>query len=436
MMMESTHGVAPSVIKFDPLSAEYLVDPAPSLKQVQRDNPVFYYEPLKCWIVTKYEDLRAALRDAGTFSSRATGFIRPPPDLAPLVPDLSREEIIITLDPPAHNVHRNTMMRGFLSTVINRMEGTVRTCANSLIDRFIDAGQADLMAEFCLPLTMNSILTILGVPPEHKALYRQWTEDFFFLLTPRVLNGSAPAELRIVEDQELRERWGRLAEANHFFAEYVAKRKSDPGEDIISAMLQVTDADGQPIIEQGTVVLHLISLIGAGHDTTANTIAHLVKNLSDFPTARDQIVADPGLIPNAVEEGLRMRGSVPGNFRVTTADVRVRGVTIPANSLVYLLVAAGGHDEEVFPGSLKFDIRRQNASKHLAFGFGRHTCIGNALARLQARIAIEELYRRIPSLTVAPGFKPEYLPLMTVTGLLGLDVQWATAAQLADQTER
>jgi cytochrome P450 len=427
-MNESTEGVAPPVREFDPLFGEYLVDPAPSLKQAQRDNPVFYYEPLKCWVITKYEDLRAALRDVGTFSSRATGFIRPPPDLAPLVPDLSREEIIITLDPPAHNVHRNTMTRGFLSTVINRMEGTVRTCANSLIDRFIDAGQVDLMAEFCLPLTMNSILTILGVPPEHKALYRQWTEDFFFLLTPRVLNGSAPAELRIVEDRELRERWGRLAEANRFFAEYVAKRKSVPGEDIISAMLQVTDADGRPAIEQGTVVLHLISLIGAGHDTTANTIAHLVKNLSDFPAARDQIVADPGLIPNAVEEGLRMRGSVPGNFRVTTADVVVRGVTIPANSLVYLLVAAGGHDEEVFPDSLKFDVRRQNASKHLAFGFGRHTCIGNALARLQARIAIEELYRRIPSLTVAPGFKPKYLPLMTVTGLLGLEVQWAMAA--------
>jgi cytochrome P450 len=428
MTMEPTQGVAPLVHEFDPLSGAYLVDPAPSLKQAQRDNPVFYYEPLKCWVVTKYEDLRAALRNVGTFSSRATGFIRPPPDLAPLVPDLSREEIIITLDPPAHNVHRNTMTRGFLSTVINRMEGTVRTYANSLIDHFIELGRVDIMAEFCVPLTMNSILTILGVPPEHKALYRQWTEDFFFLLTPRVLNGSGAAELRIVEDRELRERWGRLAEANRFFAEYVAGRKAAPGDDIISAMLQVTDTDGRPAIDQGAVVLHLISLIGAGHDTTANTIAHLVKNFSDFPAARDLIVADPGLIPNAVEEGLRMRGSVPGNFRVTTADVVVRGVTIPANSLVYLLVAAGGHDEEVFPESLKFDIGRENASKHLAFGFGRHTCIGNALARLQARIAIEELYRRIPSLTVEPGFKPNYLPLMTVTGLLGLDVQWTTAA--------
>jgi hypothetical protein len=308
------------------------------------------------------------------------------------------------------------------------MEGTVRTCANELIDGFIGAGHIDLMAEFCVPLTMNSILTILGVPPEHKSLYRQWTEDFFFLLTPRVLDGSAAAELRIVEDRELRERWGRLADANRFFAEYVASRKAAPGDDIISAMLQVADPDGRPAIDQGAVVLHLISLIGAGHDTTANTIAHLVKNLSDFPAARDQIVADLSLIPNAVEEGLRMRGSVPGNFRVTTADVVVRGVTIPANSLVYLLVAAGGHDEDVFPRSLEFDIRRENAAKHLAFGFGRHTCIGNGLARLQARIAVEEIYRRIPSLSVVPGFKPKYLPLMTVTGLLGLDVEWKTAA--------
>lgn len=123
-----------------------------------------------------------------------------------------------------------------------------------------------------------------------------------------------------------------------------------------------------------------------------------------------------------------MRGSVPGNFRVTTEDVVVRGVSIPANSLVYLLIAAGGHDEEIFPDSLNFDVRRENASKHLAFGFGRHTCIGNALARLQARIAIEELYRRIPSLTVRADFKPRYLPLMTVTGLQGLDVQWTVGS--------
>lgn len=419
---------AGSAQKFDPLSRAYLADPAPSLKELQKSSPVFYYEPLKCWVITKYEDLRGALRDVATFSSRATGFVRPPPDLLPLLPDLSVEEIIITIDPPVHSVHRNTMARGFLSSVISRMEEAVRAYANALIDDFVDLGRVDLMAAYCVPLTMNSIVTILGVPQEHKSLYRQWSEDFFFLLTPRVLGATDVNELRVVAEPELRTRWGRLAEANRFLAEYVERRKAAPQDDVISAMLQVTAADGGPAIDQGAVVRHLISLIGAGHDTTANTIAHLVKNLSDAPAERDLLLAEPSLIGNAVEEGLRMCGSVPGNFRVTTVDVVVRGVTIPANSLVYLLIAAGGHDEEIFPESLMFDIRRENASKHLAFGFGRHTCIGNALARLQARIAVGELYRRIPSLAVSPNFKPEYLPLMTVTGLQGLDVQWTVGA--------
>jgi hypothetical protein len=415
--MRSTH-------QFDPLSRAYLADPAPTLKELQQNNPVFYYEPLKCWVITKYEDLRGALRDANIFSSRATGFVRPPADLLPLLPDLSIEEIIITIDPPVHGVHRNTMARGFLSSIISRMEEAVRLHANSLIDDFIDLGRVDLMARYCVPLTMNSIVTILGIPHEHKFLYRQWSEDFFFLLTPRVLGGQDAGELRVVAESELRSRWGRLAEANRFLADYVERRRVAPEDDVISAMLQVTAADGSPAIDQGAVVRHLISLIGAGHDTTANTIAHLVRNLSEAPAERELLRAEPSLIGNAVEEGLRMRGSVPGNFRVTTVDVAVRGVVIPANSLVYLLIAAGGHDEEVFPDSLKFDIRRENASKHLAFGFGRHTCIGNALARLQARIAVGELLRRIPSLTVSPDFEPEYLPLMTVTGLQGLDVQW------------
>jgi cytochrome P450 len=283
-----------------------------------------------------------------TFSSRATGFIRPPADLAPLVPDLSVEEIIITIDPPVHGVHRNTMAQGFLSSIISRIEGMVRENANVLIDGFMRKGHVDIMASFCVPLTMNSIVTILGVPPEHKPLYRQWSEDFFFLLTPRVLGSSGPGELRVVEEGELRARWGRLIEANRFLSDYVEWRKTAPGDDVISAMLRVVGTDGKPAIEHGAVVRHLISLIGAGHDTTANAIAHLVLNLSDAPAQRDILVADRSLIPNAVEEGMRMRGSVPGNFRVTTVDVKVRGVTIPANSLVYLLIAAGGHDEEVF----------------------------------------------------------------------------------------
>ncbi len=410
---------------FAPLSPDYLRDPTPTLKRLQRESPVFHYAPLDCWVVTRYKDLTEALKDVDRFSSRATGFIRPPADLAPLVPDLSVEEIIITIDPPDHSRHRNAMAQGFLAAVIMRMGDVVRAHANQLIDGFAHRGRIDVMAEYAVPLTMNTIVEILGVPPERKPDYRQWSEDFFFLLTPRVLGAANDTELRVVPPEELHARWSRLAEANRFLSDYVDLRQREPGDDVISAMLLAHEADGTPSIGRSAVIRHLISLIGAGHDTTANTIAHLVQNFSDWPDQRDLIIADPSLTANAVEEGLRMRGSVPGNFRVTTVDVEMSGVTIPKNSLVYLLSAAGGHDDEVFPQSERFDVRRVNASRHLAFGFGRHSCIGNGLARLQARIAIQELYRRLPTLRVVPGFQRHYLPLMTVTGLQGLDVEWS-----------
>jgi cytochrome P450 len=408
--------------EFDPLSPAYLRNPTPTLKRLHTQSPVFHYAPLDCWVVTRYRDLVAALKDTATFSSRATGFIRPPPDLAPLVPDLSVEQVIITIDPPEHARHRNALARGFLAAIVARMEQVVQAHATALIDSFIHRQTVDIMADYAVPLTMNTIVEILGVPPGRKADYRQWSEDFFFLLTPRVLNAASTAERRVVPPAELHARWSRLAEANRFLAAYVDSRAERPGDDIISAMLTAREPDGSPSIDRSAVILHLISLIGAGHDTTANTIAHLVQNLSDAPDQQALLAANPALIPNAVEEGLRMRGSVPGNFRVTTAPVTFSGVTIPANALVYLLTAAGGHDEEIFPNSARFDIQRENANKHLAFGFGRHSCIGNALARLQARIAIAELTRRLPTLRVPPTFQRDYLPLMTVTGLQALQV--------------
>lgn len=224
-------------------------------------------------------------------------------------------------------------------------------------------------------------------------------------------------------DGELRERWNRLAHANRFLAEHVEHLDRNPGDDIISAMLHSREDDGTRTIERGAVIRHLIALVGAGHDTTANTIGHLAYYLSGTPAQRDALVADPSLAANAVEEGLRIRGSVPGNFRVTTVDVQLGETVIPKNAFVYLLSAAAGHDETVFPNSLAFDLRRDNARKHLAFGYGRHTCIGNHLARLQAQIAITELYRRLPQLGLVPGFERHYLPVLTVTGLLRLEVE-------------
>jgi cytochrome P450 len=414
----------PASAGFNPFSPAFTLDPAPIYKRLQNEEPVFFYEPLNCWVITKYEDIQTVLRDYATFSSRATGVIQPPIDLEPLVPDLKVEEIVITIDPPQHATHRNVMARSFTPAVIAQMGEFITKAANELIDGMIERGEADLMKAYAVPLTMNTIVKLLGLPPEHKEKYKKWTDDYFYLFTPRITAGGEASEMRQLEESDLRARWISLAEANRFFADYADQRLAEPGNDIISAMLQAKGADGEPAISKSAVVRHLISLVGAGHDTTANTIGNVIYHLCAAPGQRDLLVADPSLAANAVEEGLRMRTPVPGLLRVTTKAVEMSGVTIPANSLVYILIPAGGHDVKMFDDSLNFDISRSNAEQHMGFGVGRHSCLGSSLARQQAKIAIAELFRRIPDLALKPGYQRSYLPMMTVSHLLELPTVW------------
>jgi cytochrome P450 len=411
---------------FDPLSPAYLRDPSPIVKAIQEERPVFYHEPLGCWVISRFEDVRSAFLASELFSSKATSFVKPPVDMMDAVADLARDRIIIMLDAPEHARHRNAMARRFGSASIKHLEGFISAAANRLIDRFELTGRADLMGEFCIPLTMDTIIRVLGIPDDRRDDYRQWSEDFFSLLAPRRSGDNSASSS--FDETELRERWGRLAEASAYVKGYIAEMRLKPSGCVVSDMVSATDADGCPVLDEGDIVGHVLSLIGAGHDTTANAIAHTVLFLSEQPEQRDKIAIDPDLIPLAVEEGLRMRGSVPGLMRLTTRDVEICGVTIPAGELVYLLVAGAGHDEAVFPDSLKFDVERPNVGRHLAFGIGRHTCIGSALARLQATIALRELYRRMPDIRATHGQERHYLPLLTVTGLTGLEVQWTPRA--------
>jgi cytochrome P450 len=153
-------------------------------------------------------------------------------------------------------------------------------------------------------------------------------------------------------------------------------------------------------------------------------MAAMLQLFEEYPDQREALRKDPSLMTNAVEETLRLRGTSPGLFRITTRDVEIGGTTIPKGSIVWLLFIAGGLDEEHFPDSKRFDITRTNANEHLAFGHGRHMCLGNPLARLEVKAAMEELFRRIPQIRVVPNQKLSYLPVLTVVALKGLRLEW------------
>lgn len=410
---------------FDPFDREFLSNPVPTIKRAQKDAPVFYYPPLRMWVVTKYDDICRAARDWETFSSKATGFVPPPAHLKDKIPDDYIADHFISLDPPEHTADRSAVARQFLPRELQKQEANIRSIANMLIDRFIDKGSCDFMQEFCYPLSLNVIIGLLGVPPERAEDYRIWTEDLFSVLTPK----SKDAVTKPMSEEERLERWTRLAESQEFFENFVADRARCPVGDLTSQILQVKDAAGNQAMPTPRIVRKIHELVAAGNDTTANLMGLMLMYMGEHPEQDAEIRANPSLLPNVVEETLRLRGTSPGLFRLTTRDVELGGTMIPEGSLVWLLFIGGGVDENHFPDSEKWDIHRPNSNKHLAFGHGRHSCLGNPLARLEARVAFEELLKRIPDIRVSPGQTVEYLPVMTVTTINHLRAEWTPPAK-------
>jgi cytochrome P450 len=419
----------PTLEGFDPLSDEFLRDPRATFARAARECPVFHYPPLDLWIVTGYEPLVEVVADHETYSSRALRVVPPPPELAGRIPPNVLDEVFVNLDPPTHTISRRNTNTAFTRGRIARMEGPIRAIAHDQIDRFAGRGRCELMHEFCYPVALRVIVRLLGMPEEDMPRFRQWTEDMFAVMGPgRAGDDENPGPAKPMTEEERRERYSRLVEAHDYYRAYVEERRARPRDDLISALLAATGDDGRPALTTTRIVAHITELVAAGNDTTANLIGHAVLHLSRNPDQLAQVRRDPSLLENTVEEALRMRGTSAGLFRITTRDVELAGVRIPRDSVMWLVFPSAGHDERRFPDAGRFDIHRANAADHLAFGRGRHMCMGAPLARLEARVALEALFEHLPGIHATPGQPLSYLPVMTVVTLDRLEAEWDPAA--------
>lgn len=425
----STDARVPTLEGFDPLAPEYLADPRAVMLRAQRECPVFYYEPLDFWVVTRYEDIATLLRDWQTFSSRAFRAVPVPPELQDRIPAAVQripEEIItcnfINLDPPAHTVERRSAQKAFTRKLIAGTEGRIREIANGLIDDVFETGQCDLMRDFSYRLSLQVIVEMIGLPAETMPRFRDWIDDFFSLMAPANLGSDEQAQVLAVG--EIEERYTRVSEAHAFFVEFLETRRREPRDDLATAMILASNEDGSPAMSDTQIIAHLIEITAAGSDTTANLLGHMVWLFTRQPEALAEILNDPSLWENAIEEGLRRSVVTTHLFRITTRDVEICGVTIPAGSKVAATVPAANTDESQLPDPSRFDPRRANADQHLAFGSGRHLCMGAPLARLEARVALQELYRRIPDIAADLDQELEYVPAITTPGLKRLAVSW------------
>jgi cytochrome P450 len=293
------------------------------------------------------------------------------------------------------------------------MEPVVRAVVARFCDERLRLGHADIVRDFAWELPVIVLFSILGAPPEDVAQVKEGTGNRVV-----VTYGKPTAEEQVQAAEGLMAFW-RYAEA------LVEDRIRNPRDDFTTDLVQARDRQGEglSVAEATTITLNLLV---AGHETTTNLLANAFRRLLEDGGAWAQLCADPSLIPGAVDEVLRLDTSVIAWRRRTTQPVDIGGVAVPAGANLLLMLGAANRDPAKFPEPDTFDIRRANAHQHLSLGHGAHFCLGAPLARLEARVVLEEVSARLPSLRLITGRPLEFLPNIAFRGPVSLPVEWDT----------
>ncbi len=410
--------VSANAAAFDPFSDGYQQDPPDYVRWAREQEPVFYSPKLGYWVVTRYDDIKAIFRDNLTFSpSIALEKITPTGPEANAVLEsygYAMNRTLVNEDEPAHMPRRRVLMEPFTPEHLKHHEPMVRRLTREYVDRFIDDGRADLVDQMLWEVPLTVALHFLGVPEEDMDLLRQYS----IAHTVNTWGRPRPEEQVAV------------AHAVGNFWQFAGK--------VLDKMRQNPDGPGwmqygiRRQKEHPDVVtdsyLHSMMMAGivAAHETTANATANAMKLLLQHPHAWRELCEDPSLIPNAVEECLRHNGSVAAWRRLATKDVRIGGVDIAAGAKLLIVTSSANHDERHFADADFFDIRRDNASDHVTFGYGSHQCMGKNLARMEMQIFLEEFTRRLPHMRLAEQ-SFSYVPNTSFRGPEHLWVEWDPA---------
>ncbi|HEY1508941.1 MAG TPA: cytochrome P450 [Solirubrobacteraceae bacterium] len=391
------------------------MDPWPRLARARREQPVFYMPNVDMWAVTRFEDVEDMLRDTETFSSaEAIHMVNPVPDEVTIPPGCPYPELenVAQFDPPVHTRLRKLMQPGFSPKRLGHRTAEIRAIADSLIDEFIDKGRVDLVPAYSNPIPIRVMAMILGFPPEAAAKFRYWTDSFFDLLGVPGLSNERVVEL-----------WEGLLDSDEYTRELIEERRRHPADDLISDLITSVADDGSPSLTDAEITANMHAFIVAGTDTTVILLSQMVYTLLEDRDRWEQVCADRKLIGRAVEETLRFRGPIRGLNRMTTRECELGGVTIPKGARLYWMVSSANLDEAHFDAPDRFDLHRPRITDHLAFGKWTHFCIGAPLARLEARIALEQLVTRVPGMRLAQeGI--EWVPNLITPAPAEVIVEW------------
>ena len=413
---------ATDITKVNMESPEVLECPYPYYERVREEAPV-HQTPLGFWAVSRYEDVLSVVRNPEMFSSLAqsNSFVTPPP---PEVIEIAKQgyprvNTLLSNDPPSHTQFRNLVNKAFLPKRVAQLEDSIRKIANDLIDAFINDGKVDLVEQFAVGVPLTVIADALGVDRADMPKFKKWSDD-----------SVAPLSGMLTPERQIECAHSRI-EFQKYMVDRVREREENLRDDLLSDLVQARFDSGERAGEGMTMpeMLDVIAqLLVAGNETTTKLIAAATLMLVENPEQMAKVRADHSLIPNLVEEALRMEAPVQMLPRFTKDDVEVGGVVIPKGSVVMAMYGCANRDGGKYPNPDMFDIERDNARTQLAFGQGPHFCVGAALARSEARIAFELLLSRLNNIALANVDTPTHRELsMTLRGLTNLHLTFTPA---------
>lgn len=402
---------------FDVMGDDYYQDPAEHLARFREDTPVFWYEPLNAWVVTTRDDCLEVLSDWESFSSAGNSAADVPEPHRETYPPELVAKMIVGMDPPDHTKARAVAQQGFIKERMDRLQPEIEARAHRIIDRFEERGSANLLEEYSLELTTQTIMALLGLGYEYEDMLRQLRDDLFAVLS----SAHAP-----MEEPEKSIVWDRFVESNLVLRDIIERRRESDADDIISVMASAKDADGSYSLSTEQIGLHVSEFSAAGTDTTAQAMTNAVLFLSQHSEAIEEALVEPELWPNVFEETIRRRPSSTFTSRTAVRDVTLSGITIPAGDMIFVALASANTDPDHVNDPFEFDIHRPDPTDHFAFTAGRHTCLGNPLARVQGATGLRVLFERLPSLRADSQHELDFarLPLLPIRR--SLKVHWDT----------
>jgi pimeloyl-[acyl-carrier protein] synthase len=401
--------MTPAAPQFTPTDPGFLADPYPTYRALREQAPVLWADHLHSWVVSRYDDVASCLRNPALVQDAGYEFVfgQLPPG-APSFEALRNtfDSWMLFRNPPEHTRLRGLMQKAFTPRIVDALKAPMRTLVDDLLEGAAARGKMDVIADLAFPLPVTVIAWMLGVPQSDHAQFKAWSNALAVTLEPIV-----PLEVMQTAEQAARE-------ITDYFRGLVQHKKKQPGDDLLSAMIQAEEQGQRLTMDE--LLSNSVLLLAAGHETTVNLIGNGMLALLRHPEQLLKLRQEPALLRGAVEELLRYDAPAQMASRVATKDVVLRGTTLPAGSRMLLLIGAANRDPEHFRDPERLDLTRTEVN-HLSFGAGAHYCIGAPLARVEAQVAIGRLVERFAGLRLACE-SPRYRSTAVLRGLIELPV--------------